>query len=127
MGAPHILLVDDEPGIQTLLADFLREHGYAVDIAATISEAKTRLIVQSHDLVVADWRLPDGDGTLIADWAAELGAKTLLVSGYLSYMQGGRAVDHETLVKPIRLDDFIAVVKRSIGEAVPEVADLPGF
>jgi two-component system response regulator HydG len=118
--APHILLVDDEPGIQTLLADVLRELGYAVDLAATIREAKTRLIAQSYDLVVADWRLPDGDGTVIADWAAELSAKTLLVSGYLSYMQGGRAADHETLSKPLRLDDFIAVVKRAIGEAVPE-------
>jgi hypothetical protein len=32
---PHILLVDDVPGIQTLLADVLRELGYAVDLAAT--------------------------------------------------------------------------------------------
>lgn len=29
--------------------------------------------------------------------AIELGAKTIVMSGYLSHMPGGRASDHETL------------------------------
>jgi response regulator RpfG family c-di-GMP phosphodiesterase len=36
----RILLVDDEPALRELWADVLREHGYAVDLAGTLSEAQ---------------------------------------------------------------------------------------
>lgn len=111
----RILLVEDEPEIQAVLSEALRDDNYAVDFAATVREAKSRLASQTYDLVIADWKLPDGDGRLIADWATELGAKTVVMSGYLSHMPGGRASDHETLMKPIRLPEFIDLVRRSIG------------
>lgn len=120
MAGPRILLVDGEPDIQELLADELRGHGYAVDLAARVAEALAFLSGQMYDVVITEWKLPDGDGRLIADWAAELGAKTFVMSGYLSYMPGGRALGHETVMKPIRLDELIAAVKRSVGEANPD-------
>jgi two-component system OmpR family response regulator len=115
MTGKRILLVEDEGGIQTLLAEVLREARYEVDLAATVREAKTHLADRIYDLVIADWKLPDGDGRLIADWATELGAKTFVMSGYLSRMPGGRASDHETLMKPIHLPEFVDLVRRSIG------------
>jgi DNA-binding response OmpR family regulator len=111
----RILLVEDEPEIQAVLAEALRGKSYAVDFAGTVREAKGCLAAQAYDLVIADWKLPDGDGRLIADWATELGAKTVVMSGYLSHMPGGRASDHETLMKPIRLPEFVDLVRRSIG------------
>ena len=115
MTGKRILLVEDEGGIRTLLAEVLREENYEVDLVATVREAKTCLAEQTYDLVIADWKLPDGDGRLIADWATELGAKTFVMSGYLSRMPGGRASDHETLMKPICLPEFVELVRRSIG------------
>ncbi len=115
MSGKRILLVEDEPEIQAVLADALRDERYAVDFAATVSEAKNCLASQTYDLVIADWKLPDGDGRLIADWATQLGAKTVVMSGYLSHMPGGRSSDHETLMKPIRLPEFVDLVRRSIG------------
>ena len=114
--AKRILLVDDEPDIRQLFAHLLLLDGYSVDLAATVQEAKARLSTQTYDLVITDWRLPDGDGRLIADWAAELGAKTFVISGYLSHMPGGMAQGHETLMKPIDPDELIAVVRRFIGK-----------
>ena len=116
----RILLVDDEPDIQTLLSKLLRERGYFVDLANTAHEAQSHLSGQTYDVVITDWKLPDGDGLLVADWAAELGAKTFVMSGYLALMPDGRATGHETIMKPIRLDEFIAAVMRSVGEAVPD-------
>jgi CheY-like chemotaxis protein len=66
----RILLVEDEPAIQELWADVLRERGYAVDLAGTLSDAKDRFAAQVYNLVITDWRLPDGDGRVVADWAA---------------------------------------------------------
>ena len=111
----RILLVEDEGDIRALLAEALQDESYAVDFAASVREAKSCLTSQTYDLVIADWKLPDGDGRLSADWATELGAKTVVMSGYLSHMPGGRAPDHETLMKPIRLPEFVDLVRRSIG------------
>jgi DNA-binding response OmpR family regulator len=115
----HILLVEDEPALQELWADVLRDHCYAVDLAGTLSEAQDCLRAQAYDLVITDWRLPDGDGCVVADWAAALGGKALVTSGYLSYMPGGVALGHETLMKPSRLSDLIAAVEGLIGKAPP--------
>ena len=83
MAEKRILPVEDEPEISEFLTTALRGSGYAVDAARTAKEAWAYLDAQRYALVIADWRLPDGDGSLIADSAAELGAKTFLMSGYL--------------------------------------------
>ena len=114
----RILLVEDEPHIQDPMSHALRTKDYTVDVAATVAEAKACLISQTYDLVIADWRLPDGDGRLIADWAAQLGAKTIVVSGYLPHMPSGRAEGHETIMKPFLPRDLVVAVQHCLGEVV---------
>jgi DNA-binding response OmpR family regulator len=110
----RILLVeDDDVGI--LVAHVLSGEGYLVDLATTKAEAWTHLDAHQYALVIADWKLPDGDGTLIADAALHLGAKTVVMSGYLFQMPGGRADAHETLMKPVRPSELVDFVTRSIG------------
>jgi len=99
MSVQRILLVEDDEDVGELFAYVLREEGYDVDVAGTVAAAWAHLDAHSYALVIADWRLPDGDGTGIADGAAELGAKTFLMSGYLPLMPGGRAEGHETIMK----------------------------
>ena len=117
MAEKRILLVEDERPIHELLTHALRAEGYVVDVATTIADAWRELDARPYDLVIADWRLPDGDGTVIADAAAQLGAKTCVMSGYLFRMPGGRSETHETLMKPLRPSEIVAVVERSIGKA----------
>src|SRR4029077_15000689 len=109
--------VEDEPEIHQLLAHVLSGEGYTVDVAATVAEAWRSLDGHSYALVIADWRLPDGDGTVIAEAAADLGAKTFVMSGYLFQMPGGRAEIHETLMKPLKPSEILAVVERAIGKS----------
>jgi len=82
---------------------------------ATAAAAWRHLRARRYALVIVDWRLPDGDGFEIADAAAETGAKTLVMSGYLFQMSGGRADQHLILMKPIRPSELIAAVERTIG------------
>ena len=65
--------------------------------------------------VIADWRLPDGDGSVIADGAADLGAKTFIMSGYLPELPSERREGHRCMTKPIRLDALLAAVEGAIG------------
>jgi DNA-binding response OmpR family regulator len=112
-----LLLEDDDVGV--LLTHVLSGEGYLVDLATTNAEAWQLLDAHEYALVIADWKLPDGNGMVIADAAAQLGAKTVVMSGYLFQMPGGRADAHETLMKPVRPSELIDVVQRSIGTRSP--------
>jgi two-component system OmpR family response regulator len=79
----RILLIEDEAATRELLSHVLMAAGYAVDVAETASIAGARLASTTYALVLADWRLPDGDGIELADRAAEAGASTAIMSGYL--------------------------------------------
>ena len=62
----RILLVEDDLELAEVMATVLREEGYLVDLAATAGQAQEHLARFSYAVVIADWRLPDGDGTLLA-------------------------------------------------------------
>ena len=57
-----LLVVDDDPGIRDLLADYLRRHGFRVESAADGESMFTKLAAQSFDLVVLDIMMPGEDG-----------------------------------------------------------------
>jgi two-component system OmpR family response regulator len=59
---PHILVVDDDPEIRTLLGRYLSEQGFRVSLAASGAESRRQLAAQVIDLVVLDILLPDGTG-----------------------------------------------------------------
>jgi DNA-binding response OmpR family regulator len=107
----NILIVDDEAGVRDVLAEVLRRNGYAVEVAGTVAEANDLLGKHRYQVVVTDWRLPDGDGTLIVNLAAELGSHAFLMSGYLTRMLPGNVDPRQTLMKPVLPSELLAVVR----------------
>lgn len=67
--APHLLVVDDDNRIRTLISRFLAEHGFRVTIAASAAEARKKLAIMDHDLIVLDVMMPGESGM---DFAADL-------------------------------------------------------
>lgn len=64
MAAEHrgsILVVDDEPRMAQLLAEYLIEHGYRVVVAHSV-EALTKLDLEKPSAVLLDVRMPGMDG-----------------------------------------------------------------
>jgi DNA-binding response OmpR family regulator len=113
-----ILVVDDEAGVRDVLAGLLQGDGYEVDQAATAAEAKQLLGAHRYAMVFVDWRLPDGDGTVIANLAAELGSSAFVMSGYLRKMLPGNVDPRRTIMKPVKRAELLATVRACIG-AVP--------
>ena len=60
---PHILVVDDDPGILRLLTMRLRSWGCRVSTTATAEEALARIAIDPPQLLLSDVRLPGKDGT----------------------------------------------------------------
>ena len=59
---PHILIVDDDREIRSLVAQFLKKHGYRVTPAADGREMIRLMEKGRFDLVVLDLMLPGEDG-----------------------------------------------------------------
>jgi two-component system phosphate regulon response regulator OmpR len=59
---PHILVVDDDTRLRTLLRKFLRETGYMVSAASDAAEARRHLAALQFDLLVIDVMMPGEDG-----------------------------------------------------------------
>jgi CheY-like chemotaxis protein len=117
--APAILVVDDEPLIQRLVADILQQHGYAVLVAASGAEAVT--LYQNHpgtiQLVLLDIRMPglDGPATLEALRALDPQVRCCFLSGDLGdyteedlLQRGAQGV----LRKPFRVDELLSLLGR---------------
>ena len=60
--APHLLVIDDDSRIRTLLARYLGEHGFRVTSAANAAEARRRLGGLAFDLLIVDVMMPGEDG-----------------------------------------------------------------
>jgi two-component system, OmpR family, response regulator len=58
----HILIVDDDREIRTLLGRYLDGQGFRVSMAADRRECEQRLAAGQFDLIVLDVMLPDGSG-----------------------------------------------------------------
>ncbi|MDP1738718.1 MAG: response regulator [Caulobacter sp.] len=61
----RILVVDDDPGIRDVIADFLGKHGYRVEQAADARGMETVLQRGPVDLIVLDVMMPGEDGLSI--------------------------------------------------------------
>jgi DNA-binding NtrC family response regulator len=115
MAKKRILLVDDDDIVLTMLESVLSTVGYAVDTAMTAAAARAHLAAISYSLVIADWRLPDGDGAVVADSAAQLGAKTVLISGYGREMSAEVRGGHPFMMKPVGIGTLLSCVSDAIG------------
>ncbi len=61
-GSDHILLVDDDRQLLSLLADYLHAGGLRVTTAETVAQARQQLADHRIDLLVLDVMLPGEDG-----------------------------------------------------------------
>lgn len=111
----RILLVEDDPDVRPILELVLRGDGYHVDAVASVAAAKALLDAEPYDLVITDGRLPDGHGIEIADKAAGMGMRRIVLTGYLFQSSPTNLERHDHLMKPIRPAALLEAVQRHLG------------
>ncbi len=62
------LVIDDEPEIAEVLADFLGLEGFTCEIAHSGEQARERLREEDYDLIISDVRMPGIDGAHFFAW-----------------------------------------------------------
>jgi two-component system, cell cycle response regulator CpdR len=100
-----VLIVDDDPEVREILAEFLTDFGHRVLQASGGTEALDLLARQPDiKLVITDVRMPDISGIELADMATRTrpDLKVILISGFFVSQKTGRRV----LRKPFRMKEL---------------------
>jgi DNA-binding NtrC family response regulator len=111
----RILLVEDDHNVRVLLEHVLIDGGYVVDSTTTVAEAKSLLDSVGYELLLADGRLPDGTGMVLAEYAQASGVKTLIITGYAFQLASQDLGRYEFLMKPVRPAELIEAIDRALG------------
>ena len=113
----RILLVEDDPELRLLLEHVLLGARYEVDTAATVAAALALLNGPPYDLVLADGRLADGTGMMVAERGVEAGSKALIITGYAFDLPREQLGRYEYLLKPVRPSELLEAVERVLHPA----------
>jgi CheY-like chemotaxis protein len=110
---PKLMVVDDDPEVRVIVAEFLEDFGYNVLQASSAAEA-LKLLDTAPDLrmIITDIRMPDMSGIELADVATQRQSdlKIILISGYFVSQQ----LDRRFLRKPFRMRDLEAAVRAEL-------------
>ena len=110
----RVLVVEDDSSVRLWIGATLSAASYAVTVASSVTEARSLLGLGRYDIVVADWKLPDGSGALLAREAQASGAATLIISGYGLSLPPGAFNEDACLWKPFGAEDLLRGVEKQI-------------
>jgi CheY-like chemotaxis protein len=109
----RLLLVEDHLDTLRTFARILRQKGFDVQEATTVSEAISSS--RSGDLLLSDIALPDGDGRDLMRQLRERNIPGIAISGFGSAQdreEYRRAGFSESFVKPVDIDELVGAIRR---------------
>jgi len=121
---PHILLVDDDREIRSLLIPFLQEHGFRVTPAADGKGLLAALKAGRFDLVILDLMLPGEDGlSLCRRIRQDTNLPILMLtalSGEADRVLGLELGADDYLTKPFSPRELVARIKAILRRGQPD-------
>lgn len=107
------MIVDDDPEVRVIVAEFLEDFGYHV-LQADGGAQALDLLARTPDLrmIITDIRMPDMSGIELANLATQRqrDLKIILISGYFV----SQRVERRFLRKPFRMRDLEAAVRAEL-------------
>lgn len=112
----RILLIEDEAELAATIRGALEKEGYVVDAAEDLASAGAAIDAASHDLVLLDRTLPDGDGLTMIGPArsASPGVPVLVLTARNELLERVEGLDEgadDYLAKPFALEELFARIR----------------
>jgi two-component system phosphate regulon response regulator OmpR len=127
MSNAHIVVVDDEEDLRTVVARYLLKHGYDVSQAEGGEQLRAILSERTVDLVVLDINMPDEDGLSLARYLRGQGPVGIVMltgnSDPVDRVIGLELGADDYVAKPFDMRELLARVRAVLRRA--ERADAP--
>jgi two-component system response regulator HydG len=110
-----ILLVEDDITFSQLLKGFLDKNGYTVKAVNTVKQSLQLLQQQEFDLLLLDYRLPDGIGLDVFIKTIENGAKipAIIMTSFNDVRTAVKAIQagaFDYITKPVNPDELMMII-----------------
>jgi DNA-binding response OmpR family regulator/anti-sigma regulatory factor (Ser/Thr protein kinase) len=115
LGAPRILVIEDDPDDQERIVAALVGAGYAVDTASTGAQALRAANERRYAAITLDLLLPDTNGLALLQSLRKShadGVPVIVISVVSEQVTGGFVVQ-DALQKPLRSDELLASLRRA--------------
>ena len=117
MAKAKVLLIEDDPAVRHGMAAFLRANDLDVDETETCRAALEHFKAVGHDVVVADYSLPDGTSLEVLAQVKKLGEDTpfIILTAHGSIDLAVRAIKEgaeQFLTKPVESKALLVLVRR---------------
>ena len=130
MNGSEILVIEDEPAIQELIAVNLEHAGHRVQRAASATEAEAIIRDVRPDLILLDWMLPDLSGTALArKLRADARMKDIPIIMLTARAQESDKVEgleagaDDYITKPFSPKELMARIKAVLRRRAPQLTD----
>lgn len=113
-----ILLIEDDLTYSKIIKNFLEKNGYIVNSYQKVADTYNALEKEKPDLVITDYRLPDGTGMEILEKVIHSYASipVILITNYSDIRTAVKAMKlgaFEYITKPVNPDELLATVQES--------------
>jgi len=117
MASNRILIVDDDSSVRFAIREFLQLHSYQTQEAENCQQAHRIFSTSRPDVVIADYKLPDGTALDLLARVKEMDSEIplLVLTGYGSIDLAVRAIKagaEQFLTKPIELPTLHVILQR---------------
>ena len=117
----RILVVDDDSSFCIMLKTFLSKKGHSVSEAFSVSEALKQFAADEFDIVLTDYRLPDGSGLDILKEvkAQKPEAGVIIMTGYADIRMAVKTIKlgaFDYVAKPINPDEITLTIQNLLSQ-----------
>ena len=119
-----ILLIEDDPTFAKIVTTFLTKKGYQIDTASNLKAGEQLLRLEKFDLLLLDYRLPDGIGLeLIAKMGTHFPALPIvIITSFDDVRTAVKSIQSgafEYIIKPINPDELLLVIESALDKKEP--------
>lgn len=114
-----VLVVDDDASFGMMVKGYLKKNNFEVTLAGSFLKAKASIEKNVYDLVLADYRLPDGTGMDVLHHSkkAAPNVPVILITAYSDIRVAVSAIKngaYEYITKPVNAEELLHVVNKAV-------------
>lgn len=122
----QILIVEDDATFAQIIEGFLSKNNYAIELAADLNQAFKFVEKQEYELLLIDYRLPDGTGLDLLKHVRNKGLQVpiIIMTSFNDVRTAVKSIQlgaFDYITKPINPDELLMVIKGLLGKKEEKV------
>src|SRR5688500_8634028 len=114
-----ILIVEDDSTFAQIIEGFFLKNGFEIVLASTTKQSFKFFLKEKFDLLLVDYRLPDGTGLDVLNFTRSQGLviPTIIMTSFNDVRTAVKSIQlgaFDYITKPINPDELLMVINRSL-------------